>query len=376
MKKVAIYRTSFPQISEPFIIEQARNLMTFAPRFYVRTKLEGAEGLDMGIEKVLPEDGAINKLMFTLTRNSRMLEEKLLRWEPALVHAHFGSDGVMVLPTARKLGLPLVTTFHGFDVTLDNAALLKSKKPTFISYIARRGELRHHGSRFVAVSKYVQDRLLRLDFPADRIRQIYIGVDVDKFSPARVKAGNERRIILNVARHITTKGIDDVIVAFSKVAWKHRDVDLVQIGAGPLTERMVSLAREVGLEERCFFLGAQSHAAIIEWMRKASIFTLTSRATESGQREALGIVLNEAAACALPIVATKSGGIPETVVDGVTGFLATEQDRDELAQYFDYLLEDVALCTQFGARGREYACDVFNISRQTRKLEAVYDELL
>ncbi len=282
----------------------------------------------------------------------------------------------MVLPTARKLGLPLVTTFHGFDVTLDNIALIRSKKPTFINYMIRRGELRNHGDRFVAVSKYVQANLLRLGFPSDRIRQVYIGVDVDKFTPAKMKAPKERRIILNVARHIECKGIDDVIVGFSKVAWKYPDVDLVQIGAGPLTEQLVILAKDLGLENRCFFLGARPHAEITKWMRQSSIFALTSRTAENGQREALGIVLNEAAACALPIVATRSGGIPETVVEGVTGFLAAEQSRDEIARYFDYLLKDVGLCAELGKRGREFTCDVFNISRQTRKLETVYDELL
>jgi glycosyltransferase involved in cell wall biosynthesis len=179
-----------------------------------------------------------------------------------------------------------------------------------------------------------------------------------------------------VGRHTEKKGIDTLLEAFARLRDKHKDVGLIQVGAGPLTDKLVSMARVLGIERETTFLGAQPPGRVLELMQSAEIFCLPSRTARSGDSEALGIVFNEASACGLPIASTNHGGIPEAVIDGETGFLVPEGDSRALAEKLDILLSDRGLRAAMGARGRELACDSFDIRKQSAKLEAFYDEVV
>ena len=111
-------------------------------------------------------------------------------------------------------------------------------------------------------------------------------------------------------------------------------------------------------------------------MQQAEVFVLPSQTAEDGDSEALGIVFNEASACCVPVVSTWHGGIPEAVLHGETGLLCQERDDTALAEHIDLLLRDRALALRLGRRGREYVCEMFDIRKQTPKLEALYDEVM
>lgn len=143
-----------------------------------------------------------------------------------------------------------------------------------------------------------------------------------------------------------------------------------------MTSKLYELAKVLGISKRTHFLGAQPHATVTNLMHGAEIFALPSQTADNGDSEALGIVFNEASACGLPIVSTWHGGIPEAVLDGETGFLAPEKDDAVLAEKLDLLLSDRALGEKMGQKGREFVCDVFDIRKQTTKLEAIYDLLV
>lgn len=151
---------------------------------------------------------------------------------------------------------------------------------------------------------------------------------------------------------------------------------LIQVGTGPLTDNLLVLAEVLGIKNRVRFLGSQSHAQVLRLMQQAEIFALPSQTAKNGDCEGLPIVIKEASACGLPVVATWHSGIPEAVLDGETGFLVAERDDKSLAEKLDFLLSDRTLSQKMGQRGRELICDMFDISKQTRKLEAIYDSLL
>lgn len=111
-------------------------------------------------------------------------------------------------------------------------------------------------------------------------------------------------------------------------------------------------------------------------MQQAEAFVLPSQTAADGDSEALGIVFNEASACCVPVVSTWHGGIPEAVLHGETGLLCQERDDTALAEHIDLLLRDRALALRLGRRGREYVCEMFDIRKQTPKLEALYDEVM
>ncbi len=142
-----------------------------------------------------------------------------------------------------------------------------------------------------------------------------------------------------------------------------------------MTAGLNALATALGINNCVRFLGAQPHETVLNLMRGAEIFALPSQTAKNGDSEALGIVFNEASACGVPIVSTWHGGIPEAVLDGETGFLVPERDDAALAEKLDTLLSDRALGEKMGQRGREFVCEVFDIRKQTVKLEGIYDSL-
>lgn len=111
-------------------------------------------------------------------------------------------------------------------------------------------------------------------------------------------------------------------------------------------------------------------------MRDAEIFCLPSQTAKNGDSEGLPLVILEAAASAIPIATTLHSAIPDAVIDGKNGFLVLEKDDIALAEKLDILLSDCVLAKNMGKAGREFICENFDIRKQTRKLEAIYDKVM
>lgn len=372
MVNVGIYKMGFPSPSDTFVTEQARHLRRYAPIFLVRTKSGSIDSPYVAVSDT--DTWRLKQRWLTLTKSPTVFLQDDRVSNLKLIHAHFGPDGIYALPLADRLNIPLITTFHGFDITSHDSFFLKSRSIIYKHFLCGRKNLQIRGAAFIAVSNFIKDKLLEKGFPDKRIYQHYIGVDTKKFSPSNRCTGE--RYILNVGRHVEVKGIDVLLRAYAMIADKHRDVTLVQVGAGPMTDQLHLLAEKLAITHRVRFLGSQSHEAVLRLMQGAELFALSSQTAISGASEALGIVFNEASACAIPIVSTLHGGIPEAVLHGETGLLAPEGNYEILAGYLDVLLSDKGMSQQFGQRGRELVCDSFDIVKQTKKLEEIYDKVI
>jgi len=106
------------------------------------------------------------------------------------------------------------------------------------------------------------------------------------------------------------------------------------------------------------------------------VFSLPSVKTRSGEEEAFGMVVAEAAAMQKPVVGFASGGIVEAVEHGETGLLAPERDWQSLAEHLSLLLDDSSLRQQFGVRGRQRVLRLFDLDTQTNRLEKHYERLI
>ncbi len=372
-RAVAVFRQNLFRISEPFITEQAQHLRRHDPVYLGRRRFgeppDGAEALalqDLGGGCRLPRIG-----WQMLTRAPGPYLRLLGERRPALIHAHFGVDGVHALPLAQRLRVPLVTTFHGFDATLSTAALLAS--PAWANYPLFRARLAREGDLFLCVSAFIRDRVLERGFPEARTLVHHIGVDCATMRPR--DAGEETPTILHVARLVEMKGTRTLIRAFSALPKRHAEVRLVIIGDGPLRRSLQALVRSLGLERRVRFLGALAHAQALAWMRRAAMLVLPSVRTGRGRVEGLGMVLLEAAATGVPVIGSAVGGIPEGIVDGQTGYLVPSRDVAALAARMQELLDDPALRARMGVRGRAFVERRFDIGRQTERLEALYEGL-
>jgi colanic acid/amylovoran biosynthesis glycosyltransferase len=363
MKEIGIYRKAFPRISEAFITEQAQSLIRYNPTFIACSILDRIPFPHVSISDA--DFYRVKEIFYYLTRSPKLFRHLDSLKKISLIHAHFGVDGIYAMALAEKLQVPFIVTFHGYEITTSRQAIWHDGPLLLYQLIWHEEELQKKASAFIAVSNFIRNKLLEKGYPQEKICQHYIGVDISKFSPSDQKS--DERYIFCVGRHIEKKGIDVLLRAFARVANKHPSVSLIQVGAGKMTDNLHSLAEKLGIKNRVRFLGAQPHKVVLKLMRGAEVFALPSQTAKNGNSETLGIVFNEASACAIPVVATWHGGIPEVVVDRETGFLAPEKDDVALAEKLDILLSDRALAMKMGQRGREFVCDVFDLCKQTNK---------
>lgn len=329
---------------------------------------------DMAV-RTIDSQPPLSRLWHKLSCDPRPLLRALDRGPgpgPVLVHAHFAVDAVYAQPLARALGVPLVTTLHGFDVGLTDAALLRSGNPSWINYLVRRRNLQRTGDLFLCVSADLRRRAVARGFPEDRLRVLHIGVD-----PVRYAYGFDAtsHTVLHVARLVPKKGTRLLIEAFARLSVQHPDARLVIVGDGPLRAQLEAQATHGPAATRITFAGAVPNSEIAAHLRSAAVLAVPSVTAANGDTEGLPISLLEAMSTGVPVVASRHGGIPEAVVDGSTGCLVDEGDVESLAQRLSDLLANDAVRLRMSRAARAAIVDRFDIRASSLRLETVYDEL-
>jgi len=200
-------------------------------------------------------------------------------------------------------------------------------------------------------------------FPASRMEVIENGIDLKRYSltvgrlelKKRLNLDTQRRYILCVARFHPVKDHKTLLKAFSNVAAKLPDVDLLLAGDGPLRHEIEQQCVDLGLEQRVIFLGIRSD--IPDLMNVSDVFTLTSLS------EAASLTLMEAMASKLAVVVTDVGGNPEIIRDGIDGLLAPREDSDKLAENYIQLLSDTDKRMQFAQSAYERALERYSLDK-------------
>ena len=180
--------------------------------------------------------------------------------------------------------------------------------------------------------------------------------------------GGEEIIVGFIGRFHAQKGIDVLLKAFEKIEKSKMNVRLMLVGDGTLRKKIWKQSQTLGNDNRVLFTGIRKDIPLI--LSSLDIFVLPSR------WEGLPLVLLEAMAAGLPIVATAVGGIPEVVVDGETGFLVPPEDPEALASAITRLIEDSVLRKKFGKAGYKRVKQHFNIQEASRRTEELYFSLL
>jgi colanic acid/amylovoran biosynthesis glycosyltransferase len=372
MKTVLIFRTQLLPPSETFIRGQAETMRKFRPYFVGWRRVNG---LELPAESCWVANtggllGRIREFDFRLRGPSSESISRLRRLCPSLIHAHFGPDACQAMRSAGQLGLPLVATFHGYDATMHDSAL--RQWPLGRQFVSLRPQLQRQGKLFIAVSDFIRGRLLALGFPPERVVVHYTGVDTETF---RVPESNNRvPLVLFVARLVEKKGCTYLLKAMTQVQTILPNAELVIIGDGPQRQELEREARESLRNVR--FLGSQSPEIVKDWMVRASVFCVPSITASNGDSEGFGMVFAEAQACGTPVVSFATGGIPEAVAHGHTGFLAPERDWAKLGEYILLLLQDRSLWKDFSEAGRQRVENNFNLRKQTAILEDIYAGLI
>ena len=370
---VLIFEDVLLPYSQTFVVEQAENLRRYRP---VYVGLRRADGIHLPPQRTCVLNrgsrvGRLREVAYKLTGFAPGFLAELRLRRPALIHAHFGPSGCLAIPLSRALDVPLVVTFHGFDATMTDQALSRGSYPDR-TFVAGRAKLRSGARKVIAVSEFIKRRLVAQGFDPAAVEVSYIGVDTQRFLPC--VGGARKRNVLYVGRMVPKKGCEYLIRAMSAVNRTRPDVTLTLVGDGPSMLSLKRLASE--LRVRAEFLGAQPHDAVRAHMNSSTVLCAPSVTAENGDAEGLGMILLEAQACGTPVVGSRSGGMPEALIEGTTGLLAEEGDVDGLATNLSRILDDERFAARMGEAGRAHVCRNFDIRDRTARLELLYDQIL
>jgi glycosyltransferase involved in cell wall biosynthesis len=277
------------------------------------------------------------------------------------VHAQFGRGGAFALPLAKRLGLPLVVTFHGGDA-YKRAHYRRFPIPAL--FRLRMKPLMEYASAFVCVSPGVRDRLVSRGFPAEKTTVLPIGTDRLLVAPRQDQGAG----VFFVGRFVEMKGLPVLIEAIRLLRARGCRERFVLIGDGPergAVER--SLAGVEGVELR----GWQTPAQVRQALSAARALCLPSVTARSGEAEGLPSVAAEAMSLGVPIIASTEAGVETLVEDGVTGLVFPSRDAGALAGRIEALLAAPDVAIALGDHARHVVERDFDAARQSRLLETL-----
>ncbi|MHC4249432.1 MAG: glycosyltransferase [Planctomycetota bacterium] len=294
-------------------------------------------------------------------RERRCLAQVLESNAFSLVQAHFAWVGLQVQEEIDKAGLPLAVWLYGSDVFNTDSA-------------SRFQGLLRPGRTFLCTSRALKARVLELGCPPGSVHVVHPGIRVPPEAPVRDHAPGPPRLVsvgrlsevkaplgfVQIARMLRDRGV--------RFSWRH-------LGGGPLAPQVAKAARRHGVGEFLRLADEVPHEEVLSTLRSADIMVHNAVVAADGTREAFGVALAEAAAAGLPIVSVDLGGIPEIVRDGVSGYLVEPGDLEGMASRIGSLGEDPELRRSMGVAGHAHALESFELTKQTAKLDALYDKL-
>jgi N-acetyl-alpha-D-glucosaminyl L-malate synthase BshA len=282
-----------------------------------------------------------------------------------LMHVHYAIPHATSAWIAREMledqDLPVVTTLHGTDITLVGV------HPSFHA-IARFSIERSQG--ITAVSRFLADETVR-DFgiARERVEVIPNFIDPRVYHPGKepchraTLAPEGEKILMHISNFRPVKRVPDCVDVLAHI---RREVParLVMVGDGPERPRVVERAEELGVQDHVLFLG--KHASVDELLSCADLFLLPS------ETESFGLAALEAMASGAPVVASRTGGLPEVVPDGEAGFLLPVGDVAGMAEAGLSILRDPERWKAMSERARSHAVGTFSSERVVPLYEDLY----
>jgi glycosyltransferase involved in cell wall biosynthesis len=274
-----------------------------------------------------------------------------------IIHAHFTlPQGLLGLILKHICQKPLVVTVHGSDITIQS-------KKEYLRPISKW--VLEGADRVVAVSAFLKEEVIKLGVDPSRVEVVYGGVDIPK-DATTTSATSPGATITFIGAMVPQKGVDVLLKAFGKVKEKVPEARLVIVGGGPERDGLEAQSAEMGLED-VEFTGLVEDLTDI--YRGTAVLALPSR------EEGFGLVLLEAMARGVPVVAADTGGIPEIVDDRRNGLLVPPGDADALADALLEVLKDDTLRSSLVLEGRTTSESFTWVGMGTR-IDALYKEII
>lgn len=295
-----------------------------------------------------------------------------------LLHSHFGNRGFADLEIARRLDVPHVTTFYGYDLSLPQ------REPVWEE---RYHELFEKCALFLTEGSHMKKCLVEMGCPEEKVIVQHLGIDLKRIAYIPRKIDPDGKIkILAAGTFTEKKGLPYALEAFALVREKHRNLEFVLIGDVPnetnpeflrTREAIFNVIEEYKLRDSVKLLGYLPYDEYIKVSQEAHIFLSPSVRAKNGDTEGgVPVSIIEMSAAGMPILSTFHCDIPEAVINNQTGYLVPERDVEALTDRLDYLISHPELWEEIGRKGRQHIQGEYNLINQVKQLENIYTELI
>lgn len=285
-----------------------------------------------------------------------------------LIHAHYAVPHAASAYLAKQIlnsqAIKIITTLHGTDITLVGA---DHSFHRVIKFTIEKSD------GVTAVSNYLKQRTVREFDIQDDIRVINNFIDPTRPENSRNLCDREsfaplgEKILMHASNFRPVKRVEDVVHIFVQIQARI-PAKLILIGDGPERPRIQQLVRELKLDADVLFLSEQDHLEPL--FLCADLFLLPS------EQESFGLTALEAMNCSVPVIATETGGLPEVIRHGETGFLYPVGDIKNMAEQSVELLSDPKKHESFKRQARHRATKFFSADQIIPQYEAFYEEIL
>ena len=267
----------------------------------------------------------------------------------------FGASAPLGLlaKSLRKAGAKhIVALTHGHEVWW-------ARMPLFSAALRRIGA---QADQMTYLGEFTRGAVVNVLLREDHSKLVHLppGVDLTRFTPGIKSVELQKKwgiadapVIVSIGRLVARKGSDQLIKAMPDVLQRFPKSKLLLVGTGNYQKRLEKLVRNLKVQDSVIFAGRVEHELLPDYYRLGDIFAAPCRSRYGGlEVEGLGIVYLEASACGIPVIAGKSGGAPDAVLDGKTGLLVNGRDHREVGAAVIKLLSDQPLRQKMGADGR------------------------
>lgn len=315
------------------------------------------------------------KLGLNYRHTPTIFDENTTRYNPVVLHSHFGDRGWYDLPLVKKYGLKHIVTFYGYDISM-----LPAKRPV---WRRRYQELFEQADLFLCEGPFMAKTLVQLGCPPSKVRVHHLGVEVDriKYIP-RVFDGDPLKILI-AGTFREKKGIPYAVEAVGRLKEHYQNLQLTIIGDASgrrdrqEKKKIEAMLKQYQLNSITKMLGFQSYETLLAEAYKHHIFLSPSVTANNGDTEGgAPVVLIDILASGMPIISTRHCDIPQVVQDNVAGLLADERNVTELVDHLLWFIEHPDKWHFFTDRGRKLVEQEFNVKRQSELLGDIYQAVV